>query len=109
MGTGCIIYTVVAYAVGWMGGSGSIEKGLAAAAVQTALAFMMNLEKVNVVAADGSKAIAMFKLPGGAMIAHGSQQSDRKKVGREMERGVQKKEMKPESKSGKKHEKAKSR
>ena len=109
MGTGCIIYTVVAYAVGWMGGSGSIEKGLAAAAVQTALAFMMNLEKVNVVAADGSKAIAMFKLPGGAVIAHGSQQSDRKKVGREMERGVQKKEMKPESKSGKKHEKAKSR
>ena len=51
----------------------------------------------------------MFKLPGGAVIAHGSQQSDRKKVGREMERGVQKKEMKPENKSGKKHEKAKSR
>ena len=41
---------------------------------------MMNLEKVNVVAADGSKAIAMFKLPGGAVIAHGSQQPDRKKT-----------------------------
>lgn len=41
MGTGCIIYTVVAYAVGWMGGSGSIEKGLAAAAVQIALAFII--------------------------------------------------------------------
>lgn len=41
MGTGCIIYTVVAYAVGWMGGSGSIEKGLAVAAVQIALAFII--------------------------------------------------------------------
>ena len=39
---------------------------------------MMNLEKVNVVAADGSKAIAMFKLPGGAVVAQGSQQPDRK-------------------------------
>ena len=38
---------------------------------------MMNLEKVNVVAADGSKAIAMFKLPGGAVVAQGSQQPDR--------------------------------
>ena len=41
---------------------------------------MMNMEKVNVVSADGSKAIAMFKLPGGAVIAHGSQQPDRKKT-----------------------------
>ncbi len=44
---------------------------------------MMNLEKVNVIAADGSRAIAMFKLPGGAVIAHGSQQLDRKKAGLE--------------------------
>ena len=78
------------------------ETGMRLAAVFTDQRYsMMNLEKVNVVAADGSKAIAMFKLPGGAVIAHGTQQSDRKKVGREMERGVQKKEMKPESKSGK--------
>ena len=86
-----------------------LRKDLRLLQFRSHLPFMMNLEKVNVVAADGSKAIAMFKLPGGAVIAHGSQQSDRKKVGREMERGVQKKEMKPESKSGKKHEKAKSR
>ena len=86
------------------------ETGMRLAAVFTDQRYsMMNLEKVNVAVADGSKAIAMFKLPGGAVIAHGSQQSDRKKVGREMERGVQKKEMKPENKSGKKHEKAKSR
>ena len=39
---------------------------------------MMNMQKVNVVAADGSKAIAMFKLPGGAVVAQGSQQPDRK-------------------------------
>ncbi len=45
---------------------------------------MMNLEKLNVTAADGSKAIAMFKLPGGAVVAHGIQQPDRKKTGPEM-------------------------
>ena len=36
----------------------------------------MNLEKVNVAAVDGSKAIAMFKLPGGAVVAHTGQQPD---------------------------------
>ncbi|MSS14002.1 DUF3801 domain-containing protein [Porcincola intestinalis] len=45
---------------------------------------MMNMQKVDVVAADGSKAIAMFKLPGGAVVAHGSQQPDRKKPGSEV-------------------------
>ena len=45
---------------------------------------MMNLEKLNVTATDGSKAIAMFKLPRGAVVAHGSQQPDRKKTGPEM-------------------------
>ena len=54
---------------------------------------MMNLEKVNVIAADGSKAIAMFKLPGGAVVAHGSQQPDRKKTGPEMEKNKQKNEL----------------
>ena len=48
---------------------------------------MMNLEKVNVIAADGSKAIAMFKLPGGAVVAQGSQQPDRKKTGPEIGKG----------------------
>ena len=45
---------------------------------------MMNMQKVDMVAADGSKAIAMFKLPGGAVVAHGSQQPDRKKDGPEI-------------------------
>ena len=53
---------------------------------------MMNLEKVNVVASDGSKVIAMFKLPGGAVVAQGSQQPDRKKTSPEMTKGMQKKE-----------------
>ena len=48
---------------------------------------MMNLEKVNVIAADGSRAIAMFKLPGGAVVAQGSQQPDRKKTGPEIGKG----------------------
>ena len=48
---------------------------------------MMNLEKVNVIAADGSKAIAMFKLPGGVVVAQGSQQPDRKKTGPEIGKG----------------------
>ncbi len=48
---------------------------------------MMNLEKVNVIAADGSKAIAMFKLPGGAVVAQGSQQPDRKKTSPEIGKG----------------------
>jgi len=38
------------------------------------------MQEVDVVAADGSKAIAMFKLLGGAVVAHGSQQPDRKKT-----------------------------
>ena len=42
---------------------------------------MMNMEKMNVAAADGSKAIAMFKLPGGEVVAHGSQQPDRRRTG----------------------------
>ena len=41
MGTGCIIYTLVAFTVGWMGGSGSIWKGIIAAVVQIAIAFLI--------------------------------------------------------------------
>ena len=39
MGTGCIVYTIVAFAVGWMGGAGSIGKAIVAAAVQLSVAF----------------------------------------------------------------------
>lgn len=49
---------------------------------------MMNMQKVDVVAADGTKAIAMFKLPGGAVVAQGSQQPDRSKTGPKMEKGA---------------------
>ena len=41
MGTGCIIYTIVAYAVGWMGGSGNILKVMVAAVVQLTVAFII--------------------------------------------------------------------
>ena len=70
---------------------------------------MMNLEKVNLVAADGSKAIAMFKLPGGAVVAQGSQQSDRKKAGPGLVKGTQKKEMLAKSKTAKAPEKVRAR
>ena len=48
---------------------------------------MMNMQKVDVTAADGTKAIAMFKLPGGAVVAHSTQQPDRKKGGPEIGKG----------------------
>ena len=41
MGTGCVIYTLVAFAVGWMGGTGSVAKAIVAAAVQIAVAFLI--------------------------------------------------------------------
>ena len=41
MGTGCIIYTIVGYTVGWMGGSGSIVKAVVGAAVQLSVAFVI--------------------------------------------------------------------
>ena len=41
MGTGCIIYTLVAFAVGWMGGTGNIAKAIVAATVQIAVAFLI--------------------------------------------------------------------
>lgn len=86
------------------------ETGMRLAAVFTDQRYsMMNLEKVNVVAADGSKAIAMFKLPGGAVVAHGSQQPDRKKGGPELAKGTQKKEQAAGNKTVRSPEKAKSR
>ena len=86
------------------------ETGMRLAAVFTDQRYsMMNMEKVNVVAADGSKAIAMFKLPGGAVVAHGSQQPDRRKAGPELAKGTQKKEMSAKSKTAKVPEKVKSR
>ena len=41
MGTGCVIYTLVAFAVGWMGGTGSVAKAIVAAAVQISVAFLI--------------------------------------------------------------------
>ena len=41
MGTVCVIYTLVAFAVGWMGGTGSVAKAIVAAAVQIAVAFLI--------------------------------------------------------------------
>ncbi len=41
MGTGCVIYTVVAYAVGWMGGVTNIWQAIIIGAIQLAVAFII--------------------------------------------------------------------
>lgn len=41
MGIGCVIYTMVAYAVGWIGGAATVGQGVIIAAIQLALAFMI--------------------------------------------------------------------
>lgn len=41
MGIGCIVYTIVAYAVGWIGGSATIHQGIIIAAIQLAVAFFI--------------------------------------------------------------------
>ena len=41
MGIGCVIYTIVAYAVGWFGGSATPLQGLAIAGIQLAVAFVI--------------------------------------------------------------------
>jgi hypothetical protein len=41
MGIGCVVYTVVAYAVGWIGGSATIGQGIIIAAIQLAIAFLI--------------------------------------------------------------------
>lgn len=39
MGIGCVVYTLVAFAVGWMGGAASIGQGILIAIIQLAVAF----------------------------------------------------------------------
>lgn len=41
MGIGCAVYTIVAFAVGWIGSSASVGKGIAVAAIQLGIAFMI--------------------------------------------------------------------
>ena len=41
MGIGCTIYTLVAYSVGWFGGSATITQGLVIAAIQLIVAFVI--------------------------------------------------------------------
>ena len=41
MGIGCVIYTIVAYAVGWFGGSATLAQGLIIAAIQILVAFII--------------------------------------------------------------------
>lgn len=41
MGIGCAIYTAVAYAVGWFGGSATLVQGIIIAAIQIAVAFVI--------------------------------------------------------------------
>ncbi len=41
MGIGCVVYTAVAYAVGWIGGAASPGQGIMIAAIQLAVAFII--------------------------------------------------------------------
>jgi hypothetical protein len=41
MGTGYVVYTIIAYAVGWIGGSATIGQGILIAAIQLAVAFLI--------------------------------------------------------------------
>ena len=41
MGIGCVVYTIVAYAVGWMGGSATFGQGIVIVAIQLAVAFLI--------------------------------------------------------------------
>ena len=41
MGIGCTVYTIVACAVGWMGGAATIGKGILIAAIHLGLAFVI--------------------------------------------------------------------
>lgn len=41
MGIGCIVYTIVACAVGWMGGAATIGQGIMIAAIQLGAAFFI--------------------------------------------------------------------
>ena len=41
MGIGCVVYTVVAYAVGWFGGAETIGRGIIIAAIQLGVAFVV--------------------------------------------------------------------
>ena len=41
MGIGCVIYTIVAYAVGWFGAAASPLQGLAVAGIQLLVAFII--------------------------------------------------------------------
>ena len=41
MGIGCSVYTITAYAVGWLGGAATLPKGLLIAAVQLSVGFVI--------------------------------------------------------------------
>lgn len=41
MGIGCIVYTIAAYAVGWIGGSATIIQGIMIASIQLGAAFII--------------------------------------------------------------------
>lgn len=41
MGIGCVVYTIVAYAVGWIGGAATMTQGILIAVIQFATAFVI--------------------------------------------------------------------
>lgn len=55
MGTGCVVYTVTAYAVGWIGGAATIGQGIMIALVQLAVAFVIWLLFLRYYRAEAKK------------------------------------------------------
>lgn len=55
MGTGCVVYTVTAYAVGWIGGTATIRQGIMIALVQLAVAFVIWLLFLRYYRAEAKK------------------------------------------------------
>ena len=41
MGIGCVVYTIVAFSVGWLGGAASASQGILIACIQLAVAFII--------------------------------------------------------------------
>ena len=55
MGIGCVVYTLVAYAVGWLGGSVTIGQGILIVAIQLAVAFVIWLLFMRYYRAEAKK------------------------------------------------------
>jgi uncharacterized membrane protein (DUF485 family) len=55
MGIGCVVYTITAYAVGWIGSAATIGQGILTAAIQFAAAFIIWLLFMRYYRAEAKK------------------------------------------------------